>query len=36
MGESPHQFVEKGDFSVFKGLYYRFQKEQEIISLLWC
>jgi uncharacterized protein (TIGR02757 family) len=33
MGEGPRRFVESGDLSVLKGLYYRFQKEQEIIEL---
>ena len=34
MGESPVRFIEKGDFSSLKGLYYRFQKEDDIILLL--
>ena len=33
MGNSPYEFIIKGDFSVFQGLYYRFQKEEEIRRL---
>ncbi len=33
MGKSPAKFVKKGDFSSFRGLYYRFQKEEEIADL---
>ena len=32
-GNSPSQFVMKGDFSLFKGLYYRFQKSDDIVYL---
>lgn len=33
MGDSPFEFVMKGDFSAFQGLYYRFQKDADIIGL---
>jgi uncharacterized protein (TIGR02757 family) len=33
MGERPEKFIEEGDFSCLKGLYYRFHKDTEIISL---
>jgi uncharacterized protein (TIGR02757 family) len=33
MGESPGRFVEAGDFSRLRGLYYRFHKDGEIIDL---
>ncbi len=33
MGNSPSQFVMKGDFYPFKGLYYRFQKFDDIVHL---
>jgi uncharacterized protein (TIGR02757 family) len=33
MGRSPARFVRKGDFSSFRGLYYRFQKEKDLIDL---
>jgi uncharacterized protein (TIGR02757 family) len=33
MGNSPYLFVTKGDFTILKGLYYRFQKEDDIILL---
>ena len=33
MGDSPYLFVAKGDFAILKGLYYRFQKEEEIVLL---
>lgn len=33
MGPRPYRFVEKGDFRSFKGLYYRFQKEGDVIGL---
>jgi len=32
-GNSPSQFVMKGDFSLFKGIYYRFQKSDDIVYL---
>ena len=34
MGKSPRRFIEKGDFRRAKGLYYRFQKDTDIIRLL--
>jgi len=33
MGSSPYQFVVNGDFNLLNGLYYRFQKEEDIILL---
>jgi len=33
MGESPWKFVMEGDFSSLKGLYYRFQKADDIVYL---
>lgn len=33
MEGGPYQFVSKGDFKVLRGLYYRFQKEDDIILL---
>jgi uncharacterized protein (TIGR02757 family) len=33
MGEAPSRFIEKGDFSGFQGLYYRFQKTSDIVHL---
>ena len=33
MEEGPRRFVEKGDFRRLKGLYYRFQKDSDIILL---
>lgn len=33
MGNSPSQFIIKGDFSSFHGLYYRFQKSDDIVYL---
>jgi uncharacterized protein (TIGR02757 family) len=33
MGESPAEFVRAGDWSSLEGLYYRFQKSDEIIRL---
>jgi len=33
MGRSPYQFIKNGDFATLKGLYYRFQKEDEIMLL---
>ncbi len=33
MGKSPYDFIKAGYFSALKGLYYRFQKEEEIIRL---
>jgi uncharacterized protein (TIGR02757 family) len=33
MGQSPALFVRKGDFTSFQGLYYRFQKEEDIADL---
>jgi uncharacterized protein (TIGR02757 family) len=33
MGEGPRRFVERGDFGRLKGLYYRFQKDSDIILL---
>jgi uncharacterized protein (TIGR02757 family) len=33
MEEGPRRFVEKGDFRRLKGLYYRFQKDGDIILL---
>jgi uncharacterized protein (TIGR02757 family) len=32
-GNSPSQFIMKGDFSSFHGLYYRFQKSEDIVYL---
>ena len=34
MGESPERFLIKGDWSSLAGLYYRFQKTEEIIRLV--
>jgi len=34
MGKSPYDFIGKGDFSNVRGLYYRFQKDKDIVSLL--
>ena len=33
MGRSPARFVKKGDFASFHGLYYRFQKEEDVADL---
>jgi uncharacterized protein (TIGR02757 family) len=33
MAEGPQRFVEKGDFRHLKGLYYRFQKDSDIVLL---
>jgi uncharacterized protein (TIGR02757 family) len=33
MGGSPSQFILRGDYSFFEGLYYRFQKSDDIIYL---
>jgi uncharacterized protein (TIGR02757 family) len=33
MEEGPRRFVEKGDFRCLKGLYYRFQKDSDIVLL---
>lgn len=33
MAEGPRRFVERGDFGHLKGLYYRFQKDSDIILL---
>jgi uncharacterized protein (TIGR02757 family) len=33
MGNSPSQFITKGNFSSFGGLYYRFQKSDDIVYL---
>ena len=33
MGNSPSQFIMKGNFSSFQGLYYRFQKSEDIAYL---
>jgi uncharacterized protein (TIGR02757 family) len=33
MEEGPRRFVEKGDFRHLKGLYYRFQRDSDIILL---
>jgi uncharacterized protein (TIGR02757 family) len=33
MGDSPSQFIMKGDFSSLDGLYYRFQKSDDIVYL---
>lgn len=33
MGSSPCLFITKGDFTILKGLYYRFQKEEDIVLL---
>lgn len=33
IGKSPSRFVAEGDFSAFSGLYYRFQKDIDIIRL---
>lgn len=33
MGESLKAFIERGDFARFEGLYYRFQKDRDIILL---
>lgn len=33
MGESPETYIKQGDWSSLSGLYYRFQKSQEIIRL---
>ena len=34
MGSSPYLFITKGDFTILKGLYYRFQKEEDVVLLL--
>jgi uncharacterized protein (TIGR02757 family) len=34
MGESPFSFIKAGDFSGVRGLYYRFQKDKDIVLLL--
>jgi uncharacterized protein (TIGR02757 family) len=34
MEASPYSFIRKGDFSKVRGLYYRFQKDKDIILLL--
>jgi uncharacterized protein (TIGR02757 family) len=34
MGASPYSFIKTGDFSGVRGLYYRFQKDKDIILLL--
>lgn len=34
MGASPYDFIKKGDFFGVRGLYYRFQKDKDIILLL--
>ena len=34
MGESPFGFIKTGDFSEVRGLYYRFQKDKDIVLLL--
>ncbi|MCK7522742.1 MAG: DUF2400 family protein [Ignavibacteriales bacterium] len=33
MGGSPSQFILRGDYSFFEGLYYRFQKSDDIVYL---
>ena len=33
MGNSPSQFITRGNFSSFEGLYYRFQKSDDIVYL---
>mgnify|MGYP001164395498 FL=1 len=33
MGDNPYDFIANGNFEQLKGLYYRFQKEDEIIQL---
>jgi uncharacterized protein (TIGR02757 family) len=33
MGNSPSQFIMRGNFSSFEGLYYRFQKSDDIVYL---
>jgi uncharacterized protein (TIGR02757 family) len=33
MGGSPSQFILRGDYSSFEGLYYRFQKSDDIVYL---
>ncbi|OPY66000.1 MAG: hypothetical protein A4E63_02748 [Syntrophorhabdus sp. PtaU1.Bin050] len=33
IGPSPSEFITRGDFAVFEGLYYRFQKTKDIIDL---
>jgi uncharacterized protein (TIGR02757 family) len=33
IGPGPSEFVRKGDFSKLRGLYYRFQKEEDLIIL---
>jgi len=33
MGDNPGEFIQKGDFSDFDGLYYRFQKSEDIVDL---
>jgi uncharacterized protein (TIGR02757 family) len=33
MGASPRRYIEKGDFTNLKGLYYRFQKDSDILFL---
>ena len=33
MEEGPRTFVEEGDFRCLKGLYYRFQKDSDIVLL---
>jgi len=40
MGDSPAEFVRnfdlKNDIKCFKGIYYRFHKEREIVTLIYC
>lgn len=33
MGDRPSEFIRRGDFSGFDGLYYRFQKTDDIVDL---
>ncbi|OPY83365.1 MAG: hypothetical protein A4E65_00591 [Syntrophorhabdus sp. PtaU1.Bin153] len=33
MGPSPSEFIARGDFAALEGLYYRFQKTEDIIDL---
>ncbi|HOV90020.1 MAG TPA: TIGR02757 family protein [Syntrophorhabdaceae bacterium] len=35
MGKNPHKFINIGDFSCLTGLYYRFQKDKDIIMLFY-
>lgn len=35
MGSSPSNFILRGDFSSFQGLYYRFQKSEDIVYLFF-